>query len=91
MRIALAVAALALVASTAALAADPTCESQAADKKLNGAAKTSFVKKCQADAVAAAKASCASQAADKKLNGAAKTSFVTKCVKDATAPADAPK
>jgi len=29
------------------------CESQAAEKKLAGAAKTSFVKKCQADGTAA--------------------------------------
>ena len=30
-----------------------TCETQAADKKLAGAAKTSFVKKCEKDAAAA--------------------------------------
>jgi hypothetical protein len=60
--------------------ADGTCASQAADKKLAGAAKTSFLTKCGNDA----KAACDTQAADKKLAGAAKTSFTTKCVKDAT-------
>jgi hypothetical protein len=60
--------------------ADGACASQAMDKKLAGAAKTSFLKKCDADAAA----SCDSQAADKKLAGAAKTSFTKKCVKDAT-------
>jgi hypothetical protein len=53
---------------------------QATEKKLAGAAKTSFLKKCDADATAA----CDTQAADKKLAGAAKTSFTKKCVKDAT-------
>jgi hypothetical protein len=60
--------------------ADGSCAAQAADKKLAGAAKTSFTKKCAADA----SASCDKQAADKKLAGAAKTSFTKKCVADAT-------
>ena len=45
------------------------------DKKLAGAAKTSFMTKC-------AKDSCTAQAAEKKLHGAAMTSFTTKCEKD---------
>lgn len=64
-------------APTLAFAAD-ACATQATDKKLAGAAKTSFMKKCETTA-------CESQAADKKLNGAAKTSFVKKCVTDAMA------
>ena len=68
-----------LLASTMAYAAFGGCEAQAADKKLSGAAKNSFVTKCQKDAAAA----CEAQAADKKLAGAAKNSFVTKCQKDA--------
>ena len=71
--------------SNALHAADSSCEAQAAEKKLSGAAKNSFVKKCQKDAAAAAKAMCESQAADKKLAGAAKNSFVKKCEKDAAA------
>ena len=50
-----------------------------AEKKLAGAAQTSFMKKCETDATAA----CDKQAADKKLAGAAKTSFTKKCVSDA--------
>jgi hypothetical protein len=59
--------------------ADP-CTDQADGKKLSGAARTSFVKKCQADA----KGSCETQAAEKKLSGAAKNSFVKKCSADMT-------
>lgn len=48
---------LALVLAAFALPAQAasTCEAQAAEKKLAGAAKTSFLKKCEADAVAAKK------------------------------------
>jgi hypothetical protein len=60
-------------------ATPPACKSQAADKKLAGAALTSFMKKCEADAQTA----CDTSAADKKLSGAAKTSFTKKCVTDA--------
>lgn len=59
-------------------AQSPTCKAQAGDKKLAGAALSSFMKKCESDA----QKSCDTQAADKKLAGAAKTSFTTKCVKD---------
>ncbi len=69
----------AVAAPTFALA-DSSCAMQATDKKLAGAAKTSFLTKCGKDATAA----CDQQAADKKLAGAAKTSFTKKCVKDAT-------
>lgn len=66
-----------------------SCEAQAAEKKLAGAARTSFVKKCERDAAAAspdsARASCEKTATDKKLAGAARNSFVNKCVKDAGA------
>ena len=62
-----------------ARADSPSCVASAADKKLAGAAKTSFLKKCESDA----KGSCDAAAAGKKLAGAAKTSFTTKCVHDA--------
>jgi hypothetical protein len=55
-----------------------SCSTEAAEKKLAGAAKTSFMNKCKSDATAA----CDKQAADRKLAGAAKTSFTTKCVQD---------
>jgi hypothetical protein len=75
---------LALVALALGLAGAPplayaadACATQATDKKLAGAAKTSFMTKCE-------KTACESQAKDKNLHGAAMTSFVKKCVKDAT-------
>jgi hypothetical protein len=63
------------------------CATQATEKKLAGAAKTSFLKKCERDAGSAAAASapnpvaaaCAKSAADKKLAGAAKASHIKKC------------
>jgi len=84
--IALAITSAFVLAAAPVLAADMTCDAQAAEKKLAGAAKTSFVKKCMKDATEAATKTCDGQAAEKKLAGAAKTSFVKKCVKDATAP-----
>jgi len=70
--------ALALVLfATNAVAA--SCAISAQEKKLAGAAKTSFMKKCETDAASA----CELAAADKKLSGAAKNSFVKKCVADA--------
>ncbi len=60
------------------------CEAQATEKKLAGAAKTSFMKKCEKDAMeSGAAAGCQAQATEKKLAGAAATSFVKKCEKDA--------
>jgi hypothetical protein len=56
-----------------------TCKTQAASKKLAGAALTSFMTKCEKDATA----SCDMSASNKKLAGAAKTSFAKKCVSDA--------
>lgn len=76
---------LALVALALGLAGAPAlayaadaCATQATDKKLAGAAKTSFMKKCVTD-------SCDAQAKEKNLHGAAMTSFVKKCAKDAMA------
>jgi hypothetical protein len=63
-------------------AQSPTCKAQAADKKLAGAALTSFMKKCEPDASKI----CNTGATEKKLAGAAKTSFVKKCVSDAVGP-----
>jgi len=62
-----------------AMAGGGSCAAMAAEKKLAGAAKNSFVKKCESDATAA----CDAKAAEKKLAGAAKTSFTKKCVADA--------
>ena len=63
----------------AAFAQNTSCKGQAAEKKLSGAALTSFTRKCEKDAEAA----CDASAKDKKLAGAAKSSFTEKCVSDA--------
>ncbi|WP_369814112.1 hypothetical protein [Limnohabitans sp. 2KL-27] len=69
---------------TSAHAQATSCTAAAAEKKLAGAAKNSFLKKCEKDATA----QCEAAAAERKLAGAAKTSHVKKCVKDAVGPAD---
>jgi hypothetical protein len=71
--------ALIAVLSLATTAAYASCKSDAADKKLAGAAMNSFMKKCETDA----KKTCDTSAAEKKLAGAAKNSFEKKCVTDA--------
>jgi hypothetical protein len=76
--LALVALALGLAGAPALAYADDACATQATDKKLAGAAKTSFMTKCE-------KTACESQAKDKNLHGAAMTSFVKKCVKDAMA------
>ena len=67
-------AALSLV-TTSAFA---TCKKEAGDKKLAGAALTSFMTKCENDT----KAKCEADSATKKLAGAAKDSHMKKCVAD---------
>ena len=80
-QLSIAIAAAFLCAGMAQAADTATCEKQAAEKKLAGAAKTSFVKKCSGGGGAAE--ACDKQAAEKKLAGAAKNSFVKKCTADA--------
>ena len=72
-------------ASQAAYAAEASCDTKAAEKKLAGAAKNSFIKKCEKDTQGnVAKADCDAKAAEKKLKGAAKNSFTKKCITDAS-------
>ena len=70
-------------AAVAPAAAQPvaasSCSATVTDKKLAGAAKNSFMKKCEREATA----TCETLATDRKLAGAAKNSFLKKCVKDA--------
>lgn len=74
-----------LLFSQLAIAEGSACDSKAADKKLSGAAKNSFIKKCERDSASeAVKANCDSKAAEKKLKGAAKNSFTKKCLADST-------
>ena len=72
-------AAKAAAPTTPSATAGMTCKGQAADKKLAGAAMTSFMKKCQADA----SKSCEADGKTQSLKGAAKTSHMKKCVGDA--------
>lgn len=77
-------AALGLACSVGAVgawaqAAAPTCMAAAQEKKLAGAAKNSFVQKCEREATER----CEAAATERKLTGAAKASNVKKCVKDA--------
>ena len=72
--------------SAAAFAQAPTgCEAKAVSKEgkpLAGAAKTSFIKKCQADIKIACEVKAVSESG-KKLSGAAKNSFMKKCEAEA--------
>jgi hypothetical protein len=86
--IGIAIAAMSLFAGQAYAAGD--CEAKAVGKDgkpLAGAAKTSFVKKCEKEAGAAAgSAACEAKAVDKNgkaLAGAAKASSIKKCQADA--------
>ena len=72
------IAALILTLFMAQTAQAADCDSQAAEKKLAGAAMASFMKKC-------VNTGCDALAAEKKLAGAAKNSFTTKCVADGLA------
>lgn len=69
--------------SASVLAQEASCQATVAEKKLAGAAKTSFLKKCEAEA----QARCDQSASDKKLAGAAKNSHLKKCLADAVGTA----
>ncbi|MGE3148626.1 MAG: hypothetical protein AB7K04_06105 [Pseudorhodoplanes sp.] len=71
-----------ILATVLVLASSPafaTCKSDAAAKKLAGAALNSFMKKCESDA----KKACEADSTSKKLAGAAKNSHMKKCTTDA--------
>ena len=84
MRALIATVSLALLSTLAH--AGEACEAKAVDKNgkaLAGAAKTSFMKKCEKEAGGAA---CEAKAVDKNgkaLAGAAKSCFMKKCEKEA--------
>ena len=72
-------AVLAAALSLVATSAFATCKSDAADKKLAGAALKSFMTKCERDATT----TCEADSKSKNLAGAAKASHMKKCVGDA--------
>lgn len=67
------------ISAGTAVASGPSCMDAAKEKKLAGAALSSFMKKCEAEATAR----CEASAKEKKLAGAAQASFMKKCVADA--------
>lgn len=73
----------ALAVSAPDTTAEARCEASAIDKNgkpLAGAAKTSFMRKCQADASVTANCEARAVSKDgKPLSGAAKTSSIRKC------------
>ena len=79
------------VSSSVSAAASPasSCAEKAVGKNgkpLAGAAKASFIKKCEAGSKEAKPSGCEEKALDKngkKLGGAAKASFIKKCEADA--------
>lgn len=66
-----------------AMAQESRCVEAADNKRLSGAARNSFLTKCQRDS----KDVCEAAAAEKKLNGAARTSFLRKCEREAAGQA----
>jgi hypothetical protein len=72
-----------LLTSFPVQAQEQSCYAAATEKKLAGAAKTAFLKKCEKDATA----KCEAAAAERKLVGAAKNSNINKCVKDSVGEA----
>jgi hypothetical protein len=74
--------------STSAMPAASNCEAQAVSKNgkpLAGAAKASFMKKCEAGSASTVSSSCEAKAVGKNgkpLAGAAKASFMKKCEKE---------
>ena len=79
MKIIIAVLFVAAFVAGAAAAQGVSCAVDTTNKRLSGAAASSYMKKC----AAAATTKCEADAATKKLAGAAKAAFNKKCVKDA--------
>jgi hypothetical protein len=73
------VVAVALSLLTTSAFAQMTCKQDTEAKKLHGAAATSHMKKCQADA----KSKCEADSKARNLHGAAATSHTKKCIADA--------
>jgi hypothetical protein len=59
-------------------AQDVSCRAEAAEKKLAGAARASFMKNCAVNATKV----CRVSAGENKLSGAAKTKFTIRCVRN---------
>ncbi len=66
-------------ADSPANAVTATCQQQASERKLAGAAKNSFLSRCEKEATER----CEAAASERKLAGAARSSNVKKCVNQA--------
>ena len=60
-------------------AQNPTCTVNATEKKLAGAAKNSFMQKCERDA----RTACENDEISQRTSGAAKEAHIKKCVREA--------
>lgn len=65
--------------SQLAFAADNSCDTKAAKRRLSGMARFNFVKKCETEAESARKI-CEARAADNQLMGEARDTFIKNCV-----------
>jgi len=70
--------------AASAFAANAACDAKAAEQKLDGAAKASFLMKCERDVLSEAKKICDAKADKMKLKVDDQTSFTKKCLVDAT-------
>ena len=83
------IALISAFAFAGAAQASSDCEAKAVSKEgkpLTGAAKSSFIKKCEKEAGGGAQAACEAKAVSKEgkpLTGAAKNSSVKKCMSEA--------
>ena len=68
--------------SPASAPAKTPCDALAADKKLSGAARASFLKKCNDDASNEMRAACDLKAGEQKLSGTANRDYVKRCIAD---------
>jgi hypothetical protein len=75
-------ASVAASSPAASAPAKTPCDALAADKKLTGAARASFLKKCDDDASNELRAACDTKAAEQKLSATAKRDFVKRCIAD---------
>lgn len=60
-------------------AQNPSCTVNATEKKLAGAAKNSFMQKCERDA----RTACENDEISQRTHGAAKEAHIKKCVREA--------
>lgn len=80
------IAAVLVAAATSSIAATPSleCTRLADEKRLTGAAKASYLRKCEADADGGVLGACQRAAETKKLAGAARNGHIKRCLAENT-------